>query len=377
MRLVREQICESASRKLSNSLPTFGSVTATIGLDGFVDEIIAVVDKRLDQDRYEPMKTITVLGDKILAAAGQSSNYELLVKQTKLGGNGPIMANALAAAGLAVTYVGNLGYPTLHPVFSELARRAKVISIAEPGHTDALEFEDGKLMLGKHQSLGDITWDNLLKRVGTDQLKSLIGAAKLVGMVNWTMLPHMSEIWTKLQSEILPQCPKQDRTLFIDLADPEKRTANDISNALKILARFQSSINVILGLNLKESDQIAHALGLGAPADSEPAIEQTARAIREKLGISCVVIHPRKGAAAATADESASFAGPFVQQPKISTGAGDHFNAGFCLGRIMGLNLEESLCAGVGTSGYYVRSAHSPTGKELAEFIAKLPPPQG
>ncbi len=376
MRLVREQICESASRKLSKSLATLGSVTATIGLDGFVDEIIAVVDKRLDKDRYQPMKTIKHLGDKILAAAGQSSNYELLVKQTKLGGNGPIMANALAAAGLAVTYIGNLGFPTLHPVFSELARRANVISIAEPGHTDALEFEDGKLMLGKHQSLGDITWDNLLQRVGEDRLKSLIGGARLVGMLNWTMLPHMSDIWSKLQTEILPHCPKQDRTFFIDLADPEKRTAKDISDALKVLARFQSSINVILGLNLKESDQIAHALGIAVPGDSEPAIGQTAKAIREKLGISCVVIHPRKGAAAATADESAAFDGPFIQQPKISTGAGDHFNAGFCLGRIVGLSLEESLCAGVATSGYYVRMAQSPTGQQLADFIATLPPAQ-
>ena len=69
--------------------------------------------------------------------------------------------------------------------------------------------------------------------------------------------------------------------------------------------------------------------------------------------------------------------GAVRQQPKISTGAGDHFNAGFCLGRVLGLGLEESLCAGVATSGYYVRNAQSPTGKQLADFIAKLPPPQG
>jgi hypothetical protein len=377
MPLTREQICESTSRKLSTALPTLGSMTAMIGLDGFVDEIIAVVHKRLDKDRYEPMKTISVLGDKILAAAGQSSNYELHVKQTKLGGNGPIMANALAAAGLAVTYVGCLGYPTLHPVFAELARRAKVISIAEPGHTDALEFEDGKVMLGKHQSLGDVNWDHLQQRVGKDQLKSLVGGATLIGMVNWTMLPHMSDIWSKLQSEVLPQCPKQERTLFIDLADPEKRTSQDISDGLKILAHFQSTATVILGLNLKESGAVASVLGIATPKNPEAAIEQTARAIREKLGVACVVIHPRGGAAAATAEQSAAFAGPFVMQPKISTGAGDHFNAGFCLGRVVGLGLEESLCAGVATSGYYVRSAQSPTGKQLADFIAKLPAPQG
>ena len=376
MKTTRESICQSASAKLSAVLPTMSSVSAIIGLDGFVDEIIAVVDKRFDRDRYEPMKTISVLGHKILEASGQSSNYELHVKQTKLGGNGPIMANALGAAGLAVTYVGSLGYPTLHPVFTELARRSKVISIAEPGHTDALEFEDGKLMLGKHQSLGDVNWENLIERVGKDQLTNLVGKARLIGMVNWTMLPFMSDILKKLQTEIFPNCPRRERIVFIDLADPEKRTHADIAAALNVLSGFQSFADLILGLNLKESTGIAQVLGLKVPSDPEAAIQETAAGIRKKMGVSCVVIHPRKGAAAATENESATFLGPFVQQPKISTGAGDHFNAGFCLGRIAGLSLEESLCTGVGTSGYYVRNAESPTGRQLADFIAELPAPQ-
>jgi len=358
-------------------MPTLGAIGALIGLDGFVDEIIAVVDKRLDRQHFEPIKTIAAFGQKILKAAGQSSNYELCVKQTKLGGNGPIMANALAAAGLAVTYIGCLGYPTIHPVFAELARRAKVLSIAEPGHTDALEFEDGKLMLGKHQSLGEVNWENLAERVGKEQLVKLFGGAKLIGMVNWTMLPFMSDIWYMLQSEIFPRCPKRERILFVDLADPEKRTHDDISAALKILSGFQSTVSVVLGLNLKESEAIAQVLGIALPADSEAQIERTAGEIRRRLGISCVVIHPRKSAAAATERESAHFSGPFVQQPKISTGAGDHFNAGFCIGRVVGLSLEESLCAGVATSGYYVRNAESPTGGQLADFIANLPSPQG
>jgi len=377
MALTRQQISESAAAKLSAALPTLGTIPALIGLDGFVDEIIAVVNKRLDRQHFEPIKTIAAFGEKILKAAGQSSNYELCVKQTKLGGNGPIMANALAAAGLAVTYIGCLGYPTIHPVFAELARRAKVLSIAEPGHTDALEFEDGKLMLGKHQSLGDVNWENLAERVGKEQLVKLFGGAKLIGMVNWTMLPFMSDIWYMLQSKILPLCPKQERILFVDLADPEKRTHDDISAALKILSGFQSTVSVVLGLNLKESEAIAQVLGIALPADSEAQIERTAGEIRRRLGISCVVIHPRKSAAAATERESAHFSGPFVQQPKISTGAGDHFNAGFCIGRVVGLSLEESLCAGVATSGYYVRNAESPTGGQLADFIANLPSPQG
>jgi hypothetical protein len=286
------------------------------------------------------------------------------------------MANALASLGVTVTYIGNLGFPTIDPVFQPLAERATVISIGEPGHTDALEFDDGKLMLGKHQTLQEVNWDNLVGRVGRERLKELMSGSQLIAMVNWTMLPHMSRIWAKMLDEVIPNPERHKRRLFIDLADPEKRTHHDILDALKLLQRFQDQVDVILGLNLKESLEIADVLGLPGRTDPEAAIEDNARAIRQELGLACVVIHPRRGAAAAIEGESTSFAGPFVQQPKISTGAGDHFNAGFCLGRVLGFGLPESLCAGVATSGYYVRTAHSPTATELADFIAELPAPQ-
>jgi sugar/nucleoside kinase (ribokinase family) len=374
--LTREQTCDLTPNLLAAAAATVPTLKTLVGLDGFVDNIIAVVDKRHDLDRYDRVRTIDVLGDKIKGAAGQSSNYELVVTQQKLGGNGPIMANALASLGMDVTYVGNLGYPEIHPVFKEFAARAHVISIAEPGYTDALEFDDGKLMLGKHESLKDVNWDNLLGRVGKEKLKTLLQPARLIGMVNWTMLPHMTRIWAKLLDEVIPNLERHERKLFIDLADPEKRTHADIMDALRMLTRFQDQVDVILGLNLKESLEVADVLGLPGAKDAEAAIEDNARAIRQKLNLECVVIHPRRGAAAATENESASFEGPFVKEPKISTGAGDHFNAGFCVGRVLGFSLTESLCTGVATSGYYVRNAASPSALELAEFVAHLPAPQ-
>ncbi len=373
----REMICESTSTKLAAAVHRVADIRTLVGLDGFVDEIIAVVDKRTDAHTYDAVRTIEQMGQKILRAAGESSNYELLVKQQKLGGNGPIMANALAAIGFKVTYVGNLGKPAVHPVFQALADRAEVFSIAEPGHTDALEFDDGKLMFGKHGTLKDVNWDNLIEGVGgTEKLREIVSRSGLIGMTNWTMLPYMSDIWSRLQTEIFPGLARGDRKIFIDLADPEKRTGHDILEALELTSRFQAHADVILGLNLKESSQVAEVLAIRVGDDAEAAVEATARSIRAKLGVSCVVIHPRRRAAAATADTSATFAGPFVQQPKISTGAGDHFNAGFCLGEVLGLSLAESLCTGVGTSGYYVRNAQSPSATELAGFIAKLPAPQ-
>ena len=160
-------------------------------------------------------------------------------------------------------------------------------------------------------------------------------------MLNWTMLPRVGEIWEKLLDEILPSGPKSGRTLFVDLADPEKRTREDLRGALHLVTRFQEQVEVILGLNLKEATQVAEVLGLpDHGSTARRVIEQDAAEIRLALGVSCVVIHPRKAAAAATATESARFPGPFVQSPRISTGAGDHFNAGFCLGRVLGMGLE-------------------------------------
>src|SRR5437867_3986239 len=142
--------CASQLLAASNRV---SQMTAFVGLDGFVDEILHVVDKRESAEKYVRLATITQLAGRLAAAAGRSTNVELVSQLTKLGGNGPIMANALASFGLKVTYLGILGFPNLHPVFADFGQRAEVYSIAEPGYTDALEFEDGKIMLGKHQSL--------------------------------------------------------------------------------------------------------------------------------------------------------------------------------------------------------------------------------
>ena len=166
MQIPRERVCELTGKRLYDVIPTLRSIKVTLGLDGFVDEIISVVDKRRNHENYDAVRTIDHLGKKFAKAAGESSNYELVVRQLKAGGNGPIMAGAFAAMGLSVTYVGNLGYPSIHPVFEDLAHRATVHSIGEPAHTDALEFEDGKIMLGKLTPLNDANWDNLLMRVG-------------------------------------------------------------------------------------------------------------------------------------------------------------------------------------------------------------------
>ena len=371
------------ARQAAAGLRRFNESAATtpvlLGFDGFVDSIIQVVDTRTGVDQYEPIPTIDRFGKKISAAAGHSSNFELVTHREKLGGNGPIMANALAAAGLDVTYIGALGYPELHPVFNEFAGHATVHSIANPGFTDALEFTDGKLLMGKYQSLIGLDYTTVEKVLGTDNFKQIVARSRLIGMVNWTMVPHLESIWQKMHDDTLAASLGERKCIFIDLADPAKRTREDIARALGLISKLDTRADVILGMNLSESSQVADVLGVTIQGDPEDAIESTCAALRAKLNIYGVVIHPRKSAAAAVRNsdsgsvETGRYFGPFTANPRLSTGAGDNFNAGFCLAQLAGLNVLESVCCGTHTSGFYVRNAHSPTLTELADFLDNPP----
>jgi sugar/nucleoside kinase (ribokinase family) len=154
--------------------------------------------------------------------------------------------------------------------------------------------------------------------------------------------------------------------LFIDLADPEKRAAAELADAMRLLKRFRRSHRVALGLNQKESMEVGDALGLQFKAEQ---IEKNAAALREKLELDVVVIHPTKNAACATQDGSAMFAGPYCGNPKLTTGAGDNFNAGFCLGLLAGLQGQALLACGTAASGFYVRNGRSCDARELRAFL--------
>ena len=178
-----QEFRRTAADRLDAAASRVPELSAFVGLDGFVDEILHVVDKRYDADRFDRVPTIAAYAERLAAAAGRSTNVELVNVMTKLGGNGPIMANALASFGLRVSYLGALGYPAIHPVFESFTRRAEVASVCGAGLTDALEFEDGKIMVGKHYTLKEVNWANICSRYGKDRFALKFASADLVGFV--------------------------------------------------------------------------------------------------------------------------------------------------------------------------------------------------
>ncbi len=344
---------------------------AFIGFDGFTDELVRVVSSRRSFDDYDFYKSIKPFGEKIVDAAGQSCNLELVVQMKKLGGNAPIMTNALLEGGHRIIFAGPIGTKNeIEPLFQSMADGCeKVFPMGPSAHSDALEFSDGKVILGKMGSLRNVTFENLLKLIPLKNLITLLDKTDLFASTNWTMLPTMNDMWEQILSRVVPHLSEKPRWMFVDLADPAKRTDKDLKEAIKLLEQLKKGFKVVLGLNYAESCRMGSVLGKTCKVETEKSLEETAIYICQKAKLNLCVIHATKFAVASNGKESWKVAGPYTSNPEFSTGAGDNFNAGFCNALLCDCTIEDCLISGVYTSGFYVRKGHSPSIKELANFL--------
>lgn len=344
---------------------------ALVGIDGFVDKIVHPVDQRSGPgDQFSAIPTIAEFGARISSASGMSANIEFAPVVDKLGGNGPIMANAQSSLGMNVRYVGALGKKSIHPVFEEFAQRTRAVSLTDPGVTHAAEFNDGKIMFGSMASLDDINYGTILEAMGENGLAEAFSQSDSIAMVNWTMIPYLSDVFRDFLGKLLPSLPENpERIFFFDLADPEKRSREDLREVLDIFSQFERFGKVILGLNHREAEQVDTLLGFEHLPKNPENLQIMAARIRETLKLDTVVVHPVECAVCATSEGTYHAEGPLCEKPKITTGAGDHFNAGFVTARTLGLSPIAALTLAVSTSGYYVRTAESPSLEDLRQFI--------
>lgn len=295
------------------------SFNCLIGFDGFTDSIFRAVSKRLSVDAVSFFPTIASFVQRLSQAEKISCNIELILQEERLGGNAPLMAQALLENGATVDFIGTIALD--EPLFTSFIQRCRhFYSLGKSAQSEAIEFSDGKIILGKHSSILHVDERVLQDNVGA-KLKSLLEEADLVAMVNWTMLPGMNRIWHYLQT-----LSYESRAFFFfDLADPAKRTTADLEEAISLIAGFK---NTILGLNEAESAQVQALFGSSFP---------------HNLGIDEVVVHTKTRAVAYRDGKSYSYDNELIAHPTTTTGAGDNFNAGYCLARLNGLNPTKCL----------------------------------
>ena len=364
---------------------------ALVGFDGYVDKIQKVV-KSKNGTTSVYYDTITQIADHVATLAGVSGQIEIRNLELKLGGNAPIMANALGALGIKNTCIGTMGYPDLHNVFEEMNPNCEVISIAEPAQTNALEFNDGKIIFSEVSTFEQLTWTYVAAIAGIDNLTKWIYESQLIAFVDWANLNHCTDIWQGILEDIIvnlnpaPSEKEQNafyfsskntsnndsngmrhKNFFFDLCDPSKRSKEEILAALAVINRYKPYGKVTLGINENEARKVYTALDGENPESSD--LQIITNYIFNKMSVHQVLVHPTDCSIIGTKNGVFEVKGRLVPEPRILTGGGDNLNAGFCLGLVLDLPINQTMLLGMANSGAYIANGVSPDINDLIRYL--------
>ncbi len=364
---------------------------ALVGFDGYVDKIQKVV-KSKNGTTSVYFDTITQIADFMATFAGKSGQIEIRNLELKLGGNAPIMANALGALGIKNTCIGTMGYPDLNNVFEEMNPNCEVISIAEPAQTNALECNDGKLIFSEVSTFEQLTWTYVAAIAGIDNLTKWIYESQLISFVDWANLNHCTDIWQGILEDIIenlnPAPSEKERNayyfssknlfngdsngmrhknFFFDLGDPSKRSKEEILAALAIINRYKPYGKVTLCLNENEAQELY--VSLEGENLENTDLQTIIKYIFSKMSVHQVVVHPTDRSIICNKNGIFEVKGRLIPSPRILTGGGDNFNTGFCLGLVLDLPINQTMLLGMANAGAYMTNGVSPEMEDLIGYL--------
>ncbi len=356
-------------KKLNSNSAEINKSHVFVGLDGFIDSIQRPV-KSQNSDGPEFFATIKDFAINIGKAAGKSAQFEIVTQETKLGGNAPIMAHAMGSLGFQTTCLGNFGDGSIDGVFKEVHENVNLITLGNAAISNALEFNDGKILMSVMDPLIGINWDYVKNKVGLETIKENISSSSLTALVDWCNLPQSTDVWKGILEEVLPNIKKEKRNFFFDIADPSRRTDEELNDALEVIKGYNQYGLVTLGLNENETEKLYSCLHRVNQTEEESiSLVEKGNYIYGKIKVGNLLIHPTNRTISINKNGVSKADGRFVKKPKISTGGGDNFNAGYCLGQLLGFTIEESMVAGMANSGAYVQNGQSCSLNDLILYL--------
>lgn len=336
------------------------------GFDGFIDSIQKVILNYAENQQPEYFKTVAEFGQYISAKQSGGLSLETEEVTRKIGGNVPIMANAMARLGVKAHCIGAFGYPVIDPVFSAMHPNTNLYTFADPGITSALEFSDGKIMLAQMTGLNNAGWEQVKHAAAPEQILKIFSESDMLCLLNWSEIRHAAEIWEGLLKEVFPNLIRQKRIkIFFDLSDCSKHSNQEIVQAINLIRQFSDFGNVTLSLNRNEAKLVYKALFSSASAN----LEVIGHRIYQLMNIETLIIHSA-ARSLAWRDSQIFHSDAFkIKDPQISTGAGDNFNAGFCVGQLLELETGESLTLANLLAASYMQNGTSADWKQLQSTI--------
>ncbi|CAA6689639.1 MULTISPECIES: PfkB family carbohydrate kinase [unclassified Lentimonas] len=364
IRDLTETVLPAFREKLGKPIPE--NLSGICGFDGFIDTFI----------RLEQPASMAEFGPKVTAAAGIAASYPVKHLGDKFGGNGPLYAsglNDIFSGEIDVTYIGAMGRDEILPIYREAleSKTQRLYSLADPAHSDCLEFTDGKIMLGDLRACAEITLERLIEVVGEAALDAELKSADCIAAVNWGKLVHVGGIWSYLaeRSKALGRTAKEVHC-FMDLAEFEGRPKEDLDNLLQRLEGITAQFTTMLSFNLKEAWQMGAYFGGDFLGKKDPdSVVALAALLKANTDVDRIIIHPNDGAVCASAAGTVYVPGPYCKEPLISTGAGDNFGAGCLAAALCGLDDAGIVLAGNLASGHFVRSGRSATFEAMLSML--------
>ena len=328
-----------------------------VGCDGFFDRIVRVVAPHEEQ-RIVYYAQIAAFLESVPKEA--SSAYELVLQEQRLGGNAPLLARGAAQLGLPTTLIATLGWPQPQPSLIATLQHLPLtlLSIGRPGETLALEFDNGKIMLGQMEELSTLRLDDLEARLAPQSLIELVRSSSMMAWVNWTMTGWLEDLWREMLSWNIPLPP-----MLVDLADPTRRGGAALERVLTLLSSWPGEL--LLGMNRNEAQHVAR-LGSSSVGGTLSSLAETCGKL---LPGATLLLHSREEALLHQESTQVILNIPTLKTPRTMTGAGDHFNAGICLGRSYGLSGQALLGMGAAYATAYVMNGASPSREQLRSLL--------
>jgi len=337
----------------------------SVGFDGFIDRVVKVVRTIRDGERMF-FSTMYEFVNYILERRNGDCNIEIVERVSKIGGNAPILSNALGKLGVKVNCICTAGVPAIEEVFSEMLSNCTIHSIGRPGYTLALEFDDGKIVFGETGILDDINWINLKNKIGIQKLKELFMRSDIIALVNWSEMKGASDIWEGVLNEILKNTAGK-QVIYFDLCDFTGKSEEEIIRVVRLIEDYNAVRSTILAVNENEGKVLANVV-CGSRSGSYE-LRKVVEDVYFRINVDTFIVHSAKSTVAADKNGVYEVKSAFVEHPLLLTGSGDNFNAGFCVGLLLKMDIISSLLLGNAVAGYYVQKGRSPSLEDLVLFL--------
>jgi sugar/nucleoside kinase (ribokinase family) len=312
------------------------------GFDGSVDTIVKPII-RSGNETIPPVyfKTIAEFGKFIAGYSNKSASIEMDIITRRMGGNMPNFARAIAELGVTLSCMGMLfdNNGSIDPIFSDLS--GNIMSFAPASVAAAVEFDDGKLFFAPRYVLNADPWQLLEMSWPVPLRKKLLNDSDLIACLNWGELSFAGLLWRDLYEECASIFSVDKRKyVFFDLCDFNRKTDEEIRSILNLIGQFSLLRTTILSLNRNEVMLLDERIFKKRIRSEISAIAEN---IHHHYSIDEIIVHSNTVSFAFIGNENYSAETKYIAMPKISTGAGDNFNAAYAFASLMGLTAKERL----------------------------------